>query len=275
MSATSNGACRNKCWIWGAVAGAVIFLIMLIGHYSFLSSLFVGIIAAILIGLLLIWLLCGSTVSTERQAASPAPAPAAPEAKPAPAATAAATAAKPAASAEPAAAAKPAEADTGEAVSAKPITAEQPSKKSAPEAAEPKASEEPKPAAPIVAENAKTKADAPAAAQGEDYDGDGVVEGTNEGTRPAALDGPRGGTADDLKKIKGVGPKLEQLLFSLGFYHFDQVAGWSADEVAWVDANLKGFKGRVSRDNWVEQARLLASGGETEFSKKVDKGDVY
>jgi NADH-quinone oxidoreductase subunit E len=45
--------------------------------------------------------------------------------------------------------------------------------------------------------------------------------------------------------------------------------------VAWVDQNLEGFKGRVTRDTWVDQARLLASGAETEFSKKVDKGDVY
>jgi predicted flap endonuclease-1-like 5' DNA nuclease len=72
-----------------------------------------------------------------------------------------------------------------------------------------------------------------------------------------------------------VGPKLEQLLHSMGFYHFDQIANWSADEVAWVNANLVGFKGRVSRDNWVEQAKILASGGETEFSKRVDEGDVY
>lgn len=114
-----------------------------------------------------------------------------------------------------------------------------------------------------------------ASADGEDFDGDGVVEGKGEGVRPAALDGPRGGVADDLKKIKGVGPKMEKLLNSLGFYHFDQVAGWSADEVAWVDANLEGFKGRVSRDEWVAQAKLLASGGETAFSKKVDDGDVY
>jgi len=101
------------------------------------------------------------------------------------------------------------------------------------------------------------------------------VEGADEGSKPATLSAPRGGGADDLKKIKGVGPKLEQLLHSLGFYHFDQIAGWSADEVAWVDANLKGFKGRVSRDNWVAQARTLAQGGETEFSKKVDKGGIY
>jgi predicted flap endonuclease-1-like 5' DNA nuclease len=98
---------------------------------------------------------------------------------------------------------------------------------------------------------------------------------SEEGTRPAALDGPRDGGADDLKKIKGVGPKLEKLCNSMGFYHFDHIANWTADEIAWVDQNLEGFKGRVSRDNWVEQARLLASGGETEFSKKVDKGDVY
>lgn len=92
---------------------------------------------------------------------------------------------------------------------------------------------------------------------------------------PAKLDGPRGGEADDLKKIKGVGPKLEALLNRMGFYHYDQVANWSEDEVAWVDENLEGFKGRVSRDDWVAQARTLAGGGETEFSKKVEKGDVY
>ncbi|MEJ6392265.1 hypothetical protein V8J82_03305 [Gymnodinialimonas sp. 2305UL16-5] len=96
-----------------------------------------------------------------------------------------------------------------------------------------------------------------------------------EGTRPEALDGPREGGADDLKQIKGVGPKLEKLCNSLGFYHFDQIANWTADEVAWVDQNLQGFKGRVSRDEWVSQARLLAAGGETEFSKKVQDGDVY
>ena len=95
------------------------------------------------------------------------------------------------------------------------------------------------------------------------------------GTKPAALAAARAGGADDLKRIKGVGPKLEQTCNSLGFYHFDQIAAWTADEVAWVDQNLVGFKGRVSRDDWVAQAKLLASGGETEFSKKVDKGDVY
>ncbi len=93
--------------------------------------------------------------------------------------------------------------------------------------------------------------------------------------KPRALKAPRKGGADDLKMIKGVGPKLEQLLNSLGFYHFDQVAGWTEAELAWVDDNLEGFKGRASRDGWVSQAKLLAEGGETEFSKRVRKGDVY
>ncbi|WP_425070425.1 hypothetical protein [Sagittula sp. S175] len=108
-----------------------------------------------------------------------------------------------------------------------------------------------------------------------DFDGDGSLEGTGEGEKPALLDGPREGGADNLKEIKGIGPKLERLCHSLGVYHFDQIAGWSDQEVAWVNANLGGFKGRVTRDNWVEQAKILASGGETEFSQRVEKGGVY
>lgn len=108
-----------------------------------------------------------------------------------------------------------------------------------------------------------------------DFDKDGVHKGTNEGVKPKTLDAPRAGKGDNLKKIKGVGPKLEKLCNKLGFWHFDQIAAWTDDEVAWVDANLEGFKGRVTRDNWVEQAKLLAAGGTTEFSKRVEAGDVY
>ncbi len=101
------------------------------------------------------------------------------------------------------------------------------------------------------------------------------VPAGNEGVRPEGLAEARDGQADDLKKIKGVGPKLEKLLNSMGFWHFDQVATWTAAEIAWVDENLEGFKGRVTRDAWVDQARALAAGEETEFSKRVDEGDVY
>jgi predicted flap endonuclease-1-like 5' DNA nuclease len=87
---------------------------------------------------------------------------------------------------------------------------------------------------------------------------------------PAALDRP----ADDLKRIKGIGPKLEAMLHTMDVRHFDQIAAWSPAEVAWMDANLEGFRGRVSRDDWVGQARVLAGGGDTDFSRRVERGDV-
>lgn len=95
------------------------------------------------------------------------------------------------------------------------------------------------------------------------------------GIKPATLAAPRDGKPDNLKKIKGIGPKLERICQEIGVYHYDQIASWSAEEVAWVDANLEGFHGRVSRDGWVEQAKTLASGGSTAFSKKVEGGSVY
>jgi NADH-quinone oxidoreductase subunit E len=81
--------------------------------------------------------------------------------------------------------------------------------------------------------------------------------------RPEGLAGPREDGPDDLKLIKGVGPELETLLHRLGIYHFDQIAAWTPEETAWVDGNLEGFHGRVSREGWVEQARQLAEEGET------------
>ena len=59
------------------------------------------------------------------------------------------------------------------------------------------------------------------------------------------------------------------MLNGVGVYHFDQIAAWSEADVAWADENLVGFKGRVSRDDWVAQAKILAGGGETEFSKRT------
>lgn len=78
--------------------------------------------------------------------------------------------------------------------------------------------------------------------------------------KPRGLKAPRKAGADDLKIIKGIGPKLEVLLHSLGFFHFDQLAGWTAAELVWVDDNLEGFKGRAVREDWVGQARALLDG---------------
>ena len=76
--------------------------------------------------------------------------------------------------------------------------------------------------------------------------------------RPTTLAKARDGGPDKLTKIKGIGPKLQDLLFSMGFFHFDQIASWDKSQVSWVDENLDGFKGRASRDDWVAQAFSLS-----------------
>ncbi|APX11767.1 NADH-quinone oxidoreductase subunit E [Tateyamaria omphalii] len=95
------------------------------------------------------------------------------------------------------------------------------------------------------------------------------------GTKPALLPEARDGGADDLKLIKGVGPGLEKELNAAGVYHFDQIAAWTDDEVAWADQHLVRFKGRVSRDDWVTQAKALSRGEQTEFSQRAKKDGIY
>ena len=80
---------------------------------------------------------------------------------------------------------------------------------------------------------------------------------------PAAIGAP-----DDLKRIKGLGPKLATLLATLGITRFDQIAAWSEADIAEVDRFLGTFQGRIARDNWVEQARLLAAGDDAGFAAK-------
>ena len=83
---------------------------------------------------------------------------------------------------------------------------------------------------------------------------------TTAETKPRTMTAPRKSGADDLKRISGVGPKLEIVLNELGFWHFDQIAKWTPEQIAWVDARLK-FKGRIERDNWMAQAATLAAEG--------------
>jgi NADH-quinone oxidoreductase subunit E len=78
--------------------------------------------------------------------------------------------------------------------------------------------------------------------------------------RPTEIEKPE--SPDDLKLISGVGPKLEQVLNGLGVWTFAQIADWKAEEIAWVDDYLQ-FKGRIDRDDWTSQARMLAEGGKT------------
>lgn len=97
--------------------------------------------------------------------------------------------------------------------------------------------------------------------------------GATAGTQPQALAAPRGGASDDLKLIEGIGPVLERLCHELGIFHFDQIAHWGAAEVAWMDGNLKGFRGRVSRDKWVAQAKIIVEQGMEEFLRRAKTND--
>lgn len=106
----------------------------------------------------------------------------------------------------------------------------------------------------VVHETARSKA-------ASDQDGE-IDDGAQPTTapsakRPHAIAEPRNGQADDLTRIDGIGPKLSAALNGIGIYHFDQIAQWNSEEVAWVDANLAGANGRASRENWVSQARNL------------------
>jgi large subunit ribosomal protein L21 len=84
------------------------------------------------------------------------------------------------------------------------------------------------------------------------------AEAQTESTRPANLLTEAKGEADDLKRISGVGPKLEGLLHDNGVFHFWQIAEWTASEVSYMDDQLS-FKGRIDRDDWIKQAAEFAA----------------
>jgi len=94
-----------------------------------------------------------------------------------------------------------------------------------------------------------------------------------EDEKPTLLSAPRNGEKDNLTRIKGIGLKIEAALNEIGIYHFDQIATWNKENIAWADSTL-GFPGRAEREQWVTQAKALAVGEETEFSKRVDAGKV-
>ena len=94
--------------------------------------------------------------------------------------------------------------------------------------------------------------------------------------RPAAEPGkpriaPAIGEPDDLRKIKGVGPKLNAMLSDMGITRYDQIAGFTSEDIVEIDPYLGTFKGRIVRDNWIEQARFLAVGDIAGFEAKFGK----
>lgn len=85
-----------------------------------------------------------------------------------------------------------------------------------------------------------------------DRDGSGPV-----GARPRMLYDAAPAEADDLTAIKGVGPKLAAKLNELGVYRLEQIAGFDGSDLAWIDRNLGGVRGRAMRGDWAGQARSL------------------
>lgn len=98
--------------------------------------------------------------------------------------------------------------------------------------------------------------------------------GTDEEAGPdiaAAPPPPATGTPDDLTRIKGLGPKLAALLGEFGITTYAQIAAWEQAEIERIDAKLGRFSGRITRDQWVEQARLLAAGDENAFTAQFGR----
>jgi predicted flap endonuclease-1-like 5' DNA nuclease len=76
---------------------------------------------------------------------------------------------------------------------------------------------------------------------------------------------------DDLTRIKGLGPKISTALNALGITRYAEIAAWSEEDVARIDGQLGAFAGRATRDNWIEQAKLLSSGDTAAYEAKFGK----
>lgn len=137
-------------------------------------------------------------------------------------------------------------------VKAAPVAAPAAPKKAAPKKAEkPAVAAKPK-AAPKAAEAVRAPAKAAPSKPAP------VAKAAAE--KPAkTLARKKSGKADDLKRISGVGPKVEQVLNGMGISRYAEIVGWTADDIARVEAEL-GFAGRVERDDWVGQAKALMGG---------------
>ena len=99
--------------------------------------------------------------------------------------------------------------------------------------------------------------------------GAGAAVNTGVAQEEAAQAAPEG--ADDLTRLKGVGPKLATQLNTLGVTSFAQIASWSEADIDRIDDQLGRFKGRIRRDNWIEQAKLLNSGDTAAYEARFGK----
>lgn len=109
--------------------------------------------------------------------------------------------------------------------------------------------------------------------RGEVESSTGKASAADIGKKPPVIAKARGGKGDNLTLIDGVGTAIEKKLFALGIHHFDQIAKWDKANQVWI-GNEIGFPGRPERENWVKEAKILASGGTTEHAKRVEAGKI-
>ncbi len=268
-------------WIIAVAAGIVAFVVAkVVGGFDYTTSGFLAILVTAVAGLVL-GMPWGAAdripkpetapeTATETAHDVPVAAPVAPVVAPtvaapvAPMAEAAPLMAAPVLSSAPVAEASAASAPAAPLAAMAPVAAPEPAAP-APKAAS-KATTAPK-AAPKP--KAETKPKAAPKAKAEPV----PAPAPEGGVKPKALKAARKGVADDLKVIEGIGPVLERLLNENGIFHIDQIAAWGAAEVEWMDGNLKGLKGRVTRDKWVAQAKLIGEVGLEEFLIRAKTND--
>jgi predicted flap endonuclease-1-like 5' DNA nuclease len=283
-----RATCRRNCWLIGGGIGLVLaFLLAVWGALGFLTSLVVGIVIAVVATLVLRSMMCsGSTAASSAPARTSAPATAG--------SAAAVSGATPAAQPRDAKEGKADSVTPSELKKDLPADEPQPEVAVVPPGSEAAGTEAEKEEA-ASGRNDKDPGGANVSTGGEaeeseadDHDaavedavtpselkdglpGDapvpevatlppGAESDKGADATPRLYDAPPAEGADDLKRISGVGPKMEETLNGLGIYCFEQIADWGPSDVAWVDERLR-FKGRIDRDDWIGQARTLADGG--------------
>lgn len=94
----------------------------------------------------------------------------------------------------------------------------------------------------------------------------GVGEAVEAAAAPLRVEPADSGEA--ITRLKGVGPRLAAQLGDLGVTSIAQIAAWTEADIERIDAQLGRFQGRIRRDSWVEQARLLIAGDEQGFAAR-------
>lgn len=230
----ATASCTRTCWIAGAGLGVLVWLITAgIGPLAWFEGLFLGLVAAGLGGVFLVWLLCGGEPAMDSAAWHPKVHATSPQ----------------------------------DDMQLRPRGVASEGAKGFLGAAE---SDAMHPVAPSGDAQAPTGPTERAGATRNDIYGSEAAAATPD--MPTPMDE---GAPDDLKEIKGVGPKLEEFLHENGVTRFDQIAAWDEAEIDHFAELIGRMGGRIRSDDWVGQARVLAAGGETEFSQRVEEGGVY